>query len=96
MCRSRPILLSAALLFACGSASAAASQHMEADGSGSCPDSTTASNDRTDLGDGDPTITTVAPVHHAEKAKNNAAPRANGSTRTTAPRWHSFLPGMIR
>jgi hypothetical protein len=95
MRRSSPILLSIALLFACGHASAVESQHMSADGSG-CPDSATASSDHNELGDADAAATTVAPVRHTEKAKPVATPRSSGGTRATTPRWHSFLPGMFR
>lgn len=97
MRRSSPILLSIALLFACGHASACAveSQQISADASTACPDSATAANDRGEPGDADPSATTVAPVRRAEKAKTVAAPRSTGN-RAVAPRWHSFLPGMIR
>ncbi|MEO5962023.1 MAG: hypothetical protein ABIO75_04715 [Thermomonas sp.] len=97
MHRSSPILLSIAFVFACGhaAASAAETQHMSADGSVSCPDNNAASNDRGELGDVDPGNTTVAPVRRTEKAKAAAPPRSSG-TRAAAPRWHSFLPGMIR
>ncbi len=97
MCRSSPILLSIAVLFAFGHASASAleSQQISADASSACPDSTTAANDRGELGDADPSATTVAPARRTEKAKTVTAPRSTG-TRAAAPRWHSFLPGMIR
>lgn len=97
MRRSSPILLSIALLFACGYATASAmeSQHLSADGSSGCPDSTATSNDHSELGDADPATTTVAPVRRTEKAKTVAVPRSSG-TRAIAPRWHSFLPGMFR
>ena len=92
-----PIVLSFALLFVCGLASASAmeTQHMTADGSVSCPDNTAASNDRGELGDVDPGNATVAPVRRAEKART-VVPTRNSGTRASAPRWHSFLPGMIR
>lgn len=96
MRRSRQILLSIALVFACGYASAAETQHMSADGGTGCPDNTATSNDRSDLGDTDPSVTTVVPVHRIDKAKAAAAPHSNSGTRATAPRWHSFLPGMFR
>lgn len=97
MRRSSPILLSFAVLFTCGHAAAAAAelQQMNTNGGAACPDSTAATNDRGELDDVDPSSTTVAPVRRAEKAKPGAAPRSNG-TRAVAPRWHSFLPGMIR
>lgn len=96
MRRSSPILLSTALLLGCGHAAASAveSQQVSSDTSSSCPDNTSTTNDRGELGDADPSATTVAPVRRAEKAKTVANPRS--STRAAVPRWHSFLPGMIR
>ena len=38
---------------------------------------------------------TAAPLRRTEKAKTVVPPR-NSGTRATTPRWHSFLPGMIR
>ena len=92
-----PIVLSFALLFACGHVSAAAmeTQHLSADGSVSCPDNSLAGNDRGELGDVDPGNAAVAPVRRTEKARTVVPTRSSG-TRATAPRWHSFLPGMIR
>ncbi|MEO6155579.1 MAG: hypothetical protein ABIP16_07620 [Thermomonas sp.] len=92
-----PILLSLALLFACGCgyASAAESRHMSADGGGSCPETTATSNDHNDIGDTDAVTPAVVPVPRAEKTKTVAAPHSSG-TRATAPRWQSFLPGMFR
>lgn len=97
MRRSSPILLSIALLLACGHAPAfaAESQTMSSDASATCPDGNAASTDRSELGDTDPGTTTVVPVRRTEKAKTVVAPRSSG-TRAVAPRWHSFLPGMIR
>jgi len=94
--RRSPIVLSIALLFAGGYAVAAESQHLSADGSASCPDNTATATDRNELGDADPAIATTAPVRHADKAKTLVTPRSSGGTRATAPRWHSFLPGMFR
>ena len=97
MRRSSPILLSTALLFGCGHAAASAveSQQINTDANTGCPDRTAANNDRGDLGDTDQSATTVAPVRRTEKAKTVVTPRSTG-TRAVAPRWHSFLPGMIR
>lgn len=95
MRRNSLILLSTALLLGAGYASAAESQHSSADSNPSCPDTAATSNDRNELGEIDPATTTVAPVRRAEKAKILVTPR-NGGTRATAPRWHSFLPGMFR
>ena len=96
MRRTSPTLLSLALVFASGYASASAveTQQISTEASTSSPDST-AANDRGELGDTDPSATTVAPVRRTEKAKTVVPPR-NGGTRAVAPRWHSFLPGMIR
>lgn len=96
MRRSSLILLSIALLFAGGYAAAAESQHLSADGSASCPDSAATNNDRNELGDTDPATAGVAPLRHSEKAKTSATPRSTSGNRASAPRWHSFLPGMFR
>ncbi|MFS8137349.1 MAG: hypothetical protein ACMG50_04390 [Thermomonas sp.] len=88
--------MSIALLFAGGYAAAAESQHPSADGSASCPDSVTTTNDRNELGDTDPATALVAPLRHSEKAKTLVTPRSNSGNRASAPRWHSFLPGMFR
>ena len=97
MRRSSQILLSTALLLGCGHAAAAAveTQQMSTDTSTGCPDTAAAANDRGDLGEADPSATTVAPVRRTEKAKTMVTPRSTG-TRPAAPRWHSFLPGMMR
>ena len=93
MRRNSPILLSFALVSACGYASASVveSQQISAEASTSLPDTSAAANDRGD-GDTDPSAT---PVRRIEKAKTVIPPRSSG-TRAVAPRWHSFLPGMIR
>ncbi len=85
-------LLAIAMLLVCGSTAAAESQQLAADGNSSCPDSAAAGAERNDIGDADPAIAT--PVRHTEKSKAVVAPRI--STRSAAPRWHSFLPGMFR
>ena len=97
MRRSSQILLSTTLLLGCGHATASAveTQQISADAGNACPDNTAAANDRVELGDSDPSAATVAPVRRTEKAKAVAPPRSTG-TRAAAPRWHSFLPGMIR
>lgn len=97
MRRSSQILLSTALLLGCGHAAASAmeTQPITTDTSTGCPDNTAAANDRGELGDADPSATTVAPVRRTEKAKTMVTPRSTG-TRAAAPRWHSFLPGMMR
>lgn len=92
MRRHTLIPLSLAMLFACGSAAAIESQQLAADGNSSCPDSAAATSERSDVSDLDPA--TAPPARHIEKAKTVIAPRS--STRSAAPRWHSFLPGMFR
>ncbi len=89
------ILLSIAILLACGYASAAESRHMSADGGGSCPENSAASNDRGDLGDADSATPTAVPLRQSGKVKIAPAPHGS-ATRASAPRWHSFLPGMFR
>lgn len=96
--RLSPILLSVALLCASGQVLATESRQMGPDGSGSCPENATTSNEATDDADAD--AATAAP-RRTQKAKPAAAVRSNGSSggggsRNTAPRWHSFLPGMFR
>ncbi|MEO5628889.1 MAG: hypothetical protein ABIQ62_03855 [Thermomonas sp.] len=86
------IQLSITLLFACGAAAATESQQLATDANSSCPDSATASAERSDSGD--PDAATATPVRHTEKAKTVVTPRS--STRSAVPRWHSFLPGMFR
>ncbi len=87
-----PSLLSIVLLGACGQTLAAESRQM-ADGGESCPE--TAAAERADDADADPNAP-ATPVKRTSKAKAAAAPRASGGNRSTAPRWHSFLPGMFR
>ena len=89
-----PALLSIVLLGACGQALAGEARHMAADG-GSCPDSAAAGNDRMDDAEADPNAP-ATPAKRSPKAKAVAAPRDSSGTRSTAPRWHSFLPGMFR
>jgi hypothetical protein len=94
--RLSPILLSVALLCASGQVLATESRQMDPDGGGSCPESTTATNDAADEVDAD---AAAAPARRTQKAKPAATPRASGggsANRGNAPRWHSFLPGMFR
>ena len=96
--RLSPILLSVALLCASGQVLAMESRQMGPDGSGSCPESTTASNDAADDADND-AAATPARRTTTQKAKPTPTARGGGSTggqRSSAPRWHSFLPGMFR
>ena len=96
MRRSSLTLLSTALLLGCGHAAACAveTQQISTETSNGCPENAAPANDRGEPSDADPSTTTVAPVRRTEKAKTVVSPRA--STRAAAPRWHSFLPGMIR
>lgn len=88
-----PALLSIVLLGACGQTLAAESRQMAADGGESCPEASAA--ERVDDADADPNAP-ATPVKRTSKAKAAASPRASGGNRSTAPRWHSFLPGMFR
>ncbi len=88
-----PALMSIVLLAACGQTLAAESRQMAAGGGESCPEAATA--ERADDTDADPNAP-ATPVKRTSKAKAAAAPRASGGNRSTAPRWHSFLPGMFR
>jgi len=88
-----PALMSLALLMACGQALASESRQTSAEGGESCPE--TAATERADDADAEPNAP-ATPVKRTSKAKAPAAPRAGGGTRSTAPRWHSFLPGMFR
>jgi hypothetical protein len=95
--RLSPILLSVALLCASGVGMAAESRQLSADGDGSCPETAAASNEATDEADPD---AAAAPARRTQKAKPTPAARSGGGNgagqRNTAPRWHSFLPGMFR
>ena len=63
--RLSPILLSVALLCASGQILATEARQMGPDGSGSCPESTTASNDATDEANNDAVAT---PARRTQKA----------------------------
>lgn len=90
-----PALLSIVLLGACGQAVAVESRPVAADLGESCPDSA-GDSERTDGAEADPN-TPATPVKRTVKSKAAAAPRTGGGGgRSTAPRWHSFLPGMFR
>lgn len=94
--RLSPILLSVALLCASGFGMAAEARQLSPDGDGSCPETTAASNEATDEADPD---AAAAPARRTQKAKPTPAARSGGNgagQRNTAPRWHSFLPGMFR
>jgi hypothetical protein len=94
--RLSPILLSVALLCASGLGMAAESRQLSPDGDGNCPETASASNEATDEVDPD---AAAAPARRTQKAKPAPAARSGGGAagqRNTAPRWHSFLPGMFR
>lgn len=90
----RPMLLCLALLAASGHVSAIESRQSAADDA--CPESAaTGSGERSE---DSPVDEPGAAVRQTQKAKPavSASPRATGGTRTTPPRYHSFLPGMFR
>jgi len=95
--RPSPILLCVALL--CASATGVAAESRQGvDGDGTCPETTSAGTDTADDADAD---AAAAPARRAtQKSKPSPAARAGGSSgggqRSSAPRWHSFLPGMFR
>ena len=95
--RLSPILLSLALLCASGLGMAAEARQLSPDGDGNCPETASASNEAADEVDPD---AAAAPARRTQKAKPAPAARAGGGgaagQRNTAPRWHSFLPGMFR
>lgn len=95
--RLSPILLSVALLCASGLGMAAESRQLSPDGDGNCPETAAASNEAIDETDPD---AAAAPARRTQKAKPAPATRAGSGhaagQRNTAPRWHSFLPGMFR
>jgi len=96
--RLSPILLSVALLCASGLGMAAESRQLGPDGDGSCPETAAASNEATD--EADPDAAAAPAPRRTQKAKPAPATRSGGGSaagqRNTAPRWHSFLPGMFR
>ena len=82
------ICLCLALMMATAGA-AAREVKMSSAGSGACPDKQASEKDdaRNNL------APRVAP---AARGTPKATPGVNGSGRLQSPRWHSFLPGMIR
>lgn len=76
-----------------GQAMGAESRHMSANGGESCPETTSTGAFRGT--DAEPEAS--APATPAKRSSRpTAAPRASEGNRSTAPRWHSFLPGMFR
>lgn len=91
----RLLLLCLALLLASGHAAANQSRHMDADGSGACPEEAATGSARADEID-DPSNSQARRTTQKAKPAPTATPRTSDSPRTSTPRWHSFLPGMIR
>lgn len=89
-----PRLLLCLSLLGFGSAVAAESRHMGPDEGGGQAEAPTGGSDRAD---DEPEAGTL-PTRRAGDAKPRpaAASRNGSTTRASAPRWHSFLPGMIR
>lgn len=85
-----PALLSVVLLGACGQVFAVESRPVDAEGN--CPETANAGNGRSVDAESDPN----APAAPARNGKAAATPRSSGGNRSSAPRWHSFLPGMFR
>ena len=75
-----------------GSAAAAESRHMGPDGGGAPSDASTG-NERID--EAEDTGGANSTRRNAD-AKSRQGTASRGTTRSNAPRWHSFLPGMIR
>ena len=68
-------------------------------GGNTCPETTTATGNDHDISDDETDNDVVtAPVRHTQKTKPVVTPRSSngGGNHSTAPRWHSFLPGMFR
>ena len=85
------LLLCLSLLGFGSAAAAAEARHMGPDGGGAQSDGS-AGNERIDEAeDGSSTRRS-----QEAKARAGAATRSGSASRSNAPRWHSFLPGMIR
>ncbi|MFT4180015.1 MAG: hypothetical protein QM612_11255 [Thermomonas sp.] len=90
----RRILFCLILSMACSHALAAQSRQMDADGSNAdCPDTTASSDNRSDEANPEPQ---PAAPSASRTQKPRASATATPRSRAPAPRWHSFLPGMIR
>lgn len=90
-----PAILWIALAGVGGQAMAGESRQLSADGSESRAEAASAGTFR----GADPESEANAPAtppKRAAQSKPTAAPQAGGGNRSTAPRWHSFLPGMFR
>lgn len=90
-----PRLLLCLSLLGFGSvAMAAESRHMGPDGGGAQSD-TGAASERIDEADEAGNASTRRSAD-AKSRQTGAGSRNGSATRSNAPRWHSFLPGMIR
>lgn len=76
-----------------GQAMGAESRQMSANGGESCPETTAATAFRGADADSEADVP-ATPVKRATRSP--ATPRTSEGSRSTAPRWHSFLPGMFR
>ena len=89
------LLLCFSLLLGCGQAAATESRQMDANGDSACADGSQTDTPRID----DTDDAGTAPARRApQKSKSpaTATPRTSGGGPRSPPRWHSFLPGMIR
>ena len=89
------LLLCFSLLLGCGQAAATESRQMDANGDSACADGSQTDTPRID----DTDDAGTAPARRApQKSKSpaTATPRTSGGGPRSTPRWHSFLPGMIR
>lgn len=87
-----PRLLLCLSLLGFGSVMATESRHMGPGDSGG-PADTQPGSDRIDE---DAEADTPAPRRAGDTKPRPAAARNGAATRANTPRWHSFLPGMIR
>lgn len=72
-------------------AAAAEARHMGPDGGGTQSETTTGSERIDEAEDANTTRRS-----QDAKSRQGASPRGGSASRGNAPRWHSFLPGMIR
>ncbi|HSD16233.1 MAG TPA: hypothetical protein VLC71_03095 [Thermomonas sp.] len=94
--RLHPLRQMLCLVLLATSGHAMANESRQATTDEACPDTAAASSsERTDDAQADDM---VVPARQTQKAKPamSASPRATGGTRTSPPRFHSFLPGMFR
>ena len=94
--RLQPLRPMVCLVLLAAGGQAMANESRQASTDDACPEAAAANaTERTDDGQADEM---VAPARQTQKAKPavSASPRATGGTRTSPPRFHSFLPGMFR